>query len=331
MILDRATWNEFFNGYSISDGVLSSGTRFWFLVVEESEEPDDDSLPLRRFVSVDSKLPMAQRCNFTEYDHLKTTRIGFRDDSEKEMIGVDIAGNVFAYNGRGRGLEDEIDNQYPDSQYRWSPVRLVRAGGAFYIVGTGRRIVRRLGVNQWAAPEPIPAPESMVKSGLGIFDYGFEDLAAFDANDMYAVGGHGDVWHFDGRRWHQLPFPSNDWLFTVCCAGDGQVYISGKGGSLWVGRGNKWKPLLKEQFSIPFRDTVWFAGRLWCGNEYGLWSLQDGKLVPLLDEQPAEIAANCGRLDVNPDGRFMLSMSPVGATLFDGSTWQVLFSRFQLE
>jgi hypothetical protein len=168
----------------------------------------------------------------------------------------------------------------------------------------------------------------LLTEGSGL-DYGFADIAAFSDNDIYAVGGSGDVWHCDGKKWQRIHFPSNELLFTVCCAGDGNVYITGINGSLWVGRGDRWKRLFEGHFSVPFKDTAWFAGRLYCGGGYGLWVLKNDKLEPLKDEVDSVVATSVGRIDISPDGKLMLSAGPYGATIYDGTTWQVLFNSMQ--
>ncbi|UXY13674.1 hypothetical protein N8I74_10095 [Chitiniphilus purpureus] len=78
---------------------------------------------------------------------------------------------------------------------------------------------------------------------------------------------------------------------------------------------------------LPFKDMAWFDGRLWCGSDYGLWVLQDGKLINPPD-QPAAVRNACGVIDVSPDGKVMLTASPHGASLYDGRTWTLLFSAF---
>ncbi len=36
--------------------------------------------------------------------------------------------------------------------------------------------------------------------------WGFDDLDGFSEQDMYAVGGAGDVWHYNGEIWIPLWF-----------------------------------------------------------------------------------------------------------------------------
>ena len=53
----------------------------------------------------------------------------------------------------------------------------------------------------------------------------FRAMDGFSATDIYACGGRGNLWHFDGSQWSQLD-PSANWgMRTICCAEDGQIYI----------------------------------------------------------------------------------------------------------
>jgi hypothetical protein len=155
-------------------------------------------------------------------------------------------------------------------------------------------------------------------------------MSAFSENDMYAAGGQGDLWHYNGTKWRQLPFPSNELLHTICCAGDGNVYITGQNGSLWVGREDRWKKLADGELSLPFKDSEWFAGKLYCGSDYGLWVKHEkGQLLPLRDADESvngDIAMSSGRIDISPDGSLMLTAGPMGASLYDGKKWQLLFN-----
>ena len=89
-------------------------------------------------------------------------------------------------------------------------------------------------------------------------------------DQLAAVGGHGDVWHFDGRVWRQMGFPTNEQLATVTCAGDGNVYITSEGGSLWVGQLSTWRLLEKRGSSVLWNDVRWFDGKLWLASDYQL-------------------------------------------------------------
>ncbi|MDQ1818142.1 hypothetical protein RBA41_33070, partial [Massilia sp. CCM 9210] len=163
--------------------------------------------------------------------------------------------------------------------------------------------------------------------------FGFVDLSAFSASDMYAVGGEGDVWRFDGVKWHNCPLPTNAYLQSVCCAGDGLVYITELNGSVWAGRTDSWKRVANAEINAGHQpiDAFWFNDRLYLGAQQGIFTIDSKKkeVVPLQSvERGAPNPTNGGRLDLSQDGKFLLTAGPYGACLHDGTGWRRLFSAF---
>ncbi len=329
MIINKKNWEEHFKGYAIVDGTFSRPTRFWFVLAEEYGSVAQDTLPKIRFVSIATQQPMDDCCFTSEYAHFDQPHIAFQTHPVREAVAVDIRHNVYSFADDGYGEEEPIDCSWLDGRRHAMVRRLKTVNGQIHAIAGDRMLFKRHGLEQWHLDQQTSRPTERHRDGVLSLRFGFNDLAAFSETDMYAVGGDGEVWHFNGQGWRQLPFPSNEPLYTACCGADGLVYISGHGGSLWAGRNNQWQRLAEEWASIPFKDSEWFAGRLWCGNEYGLWFLKDGKLMSILSEQPSDIAACCGRLDISPDGKHMLSMSPVGAALYDGEKWEILFNTLE--
>lgn len=70
---------------------------------------------------------------------------------------------------------------------------------------------------------------------------GFSCVDGFSENDIYAAGGKGDVWNFDGDEWRQIHFPSNMLIESICCGQDGYVYIGAQSGTVFKGRKDQWK------------------------------------------------------------------------------------------
>jgi hypothetical protein len=153
---------------------------------------------------------------------------------------------------------------------------------------------------------------------------GFSDLDAFSESDMYAVGGNGDVWHYDGKKWTQMGFPSNVELGTVTCAGDGQVYISGEGGSLWVGQKSTWKSIYKGSSSILWNDVLWFEGKLWLASDYQFRIWNGKELEPVMHEgKPVPMN---GHMDVH-DGLLAIASSEYVMT-YDGKNWKHIVAPY---
>lgn len=142
--------------------------------------------------------------------------------------------------------------------------------GFTYSIGVARKLYKRVEVGRWSRIEGIPISQNEDELQAA----GFADMDAFSESDMYAVGGHGDVWHFNEREWRQMGFPTKEQLATVTCGGDGNVYITSEGGSLWVGQHSSWRLLEQRGSSILWNDTRWFNGQLWLASDYQLGGLE---------------------------------------------------------
>ena len=198
------------------------------------------------------------------------------------------------------------------------PLRLVCINGYTYAVCFPRKIYKRIAVAKWELFGSIPCPEKDLDMA------GFNDMDAFSESDMYAVGGHGDVWHFNGSEWRQMGFPSNAKLATVTCAGDGNVYISGQGGTLWVGQQSTWKRIHKGTSTVNWNDVLWFEDRLWLASDYQfrVWNgkelekvTHNGKTVPI-----------SGNMDAY-DG--VLAIASLDAVMtFDGDEWRIIVAPY---
>ncbi|GAB2854576.1 hypothetical protein GCM10027277_23880 [Pseudoduganella ginsengisoli] len=198
------------------------------------------------------------------------------------------------------------------------PYRLKCINGYTYSVGAGRSLYKRVAVGQWQSfRDGFPKVQSSNKLG-------FRDLDAFSDHDMYAVGGHGDVWHYDGTKWTQMGFPSNVQLGTVTCAGDGNVYISSEGGSLWVGNKSTWKRIYEGGSSVLWNDVLWFQDKLWLASDYNFAIWNGKELEPVMhDGKPVSIR---GHMDAY-DGLLVVA-SLEFAMAFDGQQWQTIVAPY---
>lgn len=195
--------------------------------------------------------------------------------------------------------------------------RVKTIDGYAYSIGGQRKIYKRVDIGKWVRMADLPRSER-------IEAVGFRDLDAFSENDMYAVGGHGDVWHFNGKAWKQMGFPSNRQLATVTCAGDGKVYISGEGGSLWAGRLSTWEPLYEGASSVLWNDVLWFDGRLWLASDYQLRTW-DGRALAEVAHQGDGVPIY-GHMDAR-DGLLAVA-SPWSVMTFDGKAWRTIVAPY---
>lgn len=344
MIFDQQSWDMIMKGFFVRDCTLGyEDGRLGFLLVEEAFDAQELEEGVRtRFISVRPWEPVATRFFSMSGRNLSFATVTCAwKPSQTEFVVVDSGRNVWSYKpktykgdesripfdgrGYGYGETDEIG---------CAIIKMVRVGTTIYALGTVFRIFERLENQKWMEVKDIPIPDAFKSKDPdkiipAISDSDFWDMAAFSPSDMYAVGGAGTVWHRQGSQWRQRAFPTNLRLHTVVCAGDGNVYITDIRGSVWQGREDRWKLIVKADMNLPFVDSAWFDGRLWCANDYGAWVLENGKLVSAHAAKhkpmPVSAAIHAHRLDVSPDGRKMLVAGGHGASLYDGETWELLF------
>ncbi len=336
-VFDQAMWDDIVAGYTFHDCAILREHGFCFVLLED--DTDDDIRPSTRFLVMGIDRPLEERFTYEESDVYGYTTVAASADP-MGYVAVDTSSHVFAVDGVDMDEEDAIDEVLDMSTYggRTGIIRrVVRVAGQIYALGNYRRIYRRLGVDQWrdlrSENTGLPMPADVEDGDIYSDGFGFNDMSAFSATDMYAAGGHGDVWRFDGEKWHNCPIPTKANLHTVCCAGDGTVYITELNGCVWRGRGDHWTKIADADLAAGCHpvDSFWFNGRLYLGAQQGIFTLSsDGKhVVPLKDvEEDAPNPTNGGRLDLSPDGRFLLTAGPYGACLHDGSGWRRLFSAF---
>ncbi|WP_437901080.1 hypothetical protein [Sorangium sp. So ce124] len=333
MILDREHWERHCAGYTVYDCAIMDAARTFYVMVESTDSPHRDPLPRTRFLFARADRPLDQkRFVRSELGDFGFTEIAY-GPSAIEFVAVDTGRQVFSYDRSRAGQEADIPGELPSTTLLAATSKIARVGQSMYAVGWPRRVYLRAGLSSWAPLDSgMPLPKKLSSSHEddrieAQTNYTFNDLAGFSETDMYVVGDAGEVWRFDGARWGRCAFPTNQRLCTVACGADGKVYVTTQTGSIWVGRGDAWKLLVDVERSVPFRDSAWFGGKLWCGSDYGLWTVEGDELTTA--ELPAEVFLASGRIDVSPDGGHLLTAGAHGAALFDGARWELLFSSHE--
>lgn len=239
------------------------------------------------------------------------------DHTEQELIMVAQGRNVFRHNRNGGRSERQLTR---DEIVIARNIRFI--GDHFYMVGAFRRILRRDGIDQWTDIT------GQLHSDLSINekdDWGFEDVDGFDESELYAVGGRGDGWRFDGKDWHPLNLPTDVDLSSVCCAEDGQVYIGGSMHTVIRGRHDRWEVIHSAATNRGFGQILSYQGQALAIDEWGgaIYVISGSPVGPL----------DTGDFELPPAGALcmatgygMLLMAGSGsAALFDGASWRRLF------
>jgi hypothetical protein len=324
--VNKEQWQSRFKNYLISDCAIRNSSIISLLLREDLPEHEltklSDSQVKSRSISMNIH---DGRIGHSDHEGFSFPKIGAsRKPIFQTLISTRLrAGNVWAVSAEkfGEELITPIGKTEPSKGIATQKLKCI--DGWAYAVGSFRDIYKRVDIGRW---EPVMNffPEltsEQIRNGF----FGFEDLDGPNESNMYAVGGHGDVWRYDGTRWHQCDFPSNEQLNTVTVSPTGEVFISGEGGNLWVGEKNHWKKVASGASSVLFNDSVWFNNQLWLCSGYQL-KIWDGKELKR-PEHNGELITYNGHMDAY-DGLLVVA-SNYEVHAFDGENWQCLVAPYE--
>lgn len=330
-MISMESFKKIFFGFQIKDVAVRNSNIIYFLLrnVDQGAQASavTESDVDKRWVCITIDQKVGDNVGGKKFEGYSYFVISASKLPEERGICISSEGKVFILGGDQYEKEEIPTND--DGPLRGAVMRTRMIQGMAYVVGSGNTVCRRRGPNDWESlclnlPRDTTKRYDAKKSG----EMMLEDIDGFSHDDLYVIASRGIVWHFNGKAWRHIPFPSNMLLESVCCASDGHVYIGAQSGTLFRGRGDKWEMLHRGNMSLPFKDIVWHANRLWCTSDYGLWTVNNGKVEPV-EDLPSEIKVCAGNLSA-ADG-VMLMGGVHGAAFHDGQKWQLIFNQYQME
>lgn len=253
---------------------------------------------------------------------------------KEQLICADKTQQIYVLGSGEERLEDTVEVSI-NGPARGVSKRIKTIGNLPYMVTWRRGICRRTDVNTWESlcPELQLTPDQMPKTPSEdkrlTKRWGFHDVDGFGENDIYAVGGAGDVWHYDGEEWQQCRFPSETNLYNVVCCPTGDVFIAGHGGELYKGREHSWKLINPGGMSLWFNDMVWYEETLFATNDYGVWVLNEHGDWHVPTDLPQAATGAAGSMATR-DG-VLLVAGVYGAAFKRDGNWFQLFQRYEAE
>jgi hypothetical protein len=289
----------------------------------ESKDPPPEGRLQKRALSLRPDNPPEKKWGVARLDGLDLSMCGMAFAPTPKLVVMDINSKAWANSIESNGFESPIPSKFGGG-IRAGGVRRVKGFGAEVLCSTGGRgLYLRSDIGSWRRVGN-ELPYTYV-AGTSV-DFGFEDFDAFSPSDLYAVGGAGDIWHFDGASWRQCAFPTNWGLSSVCCAGDGHVYVCAGAGSVFRGSGDRWKRIHEGDYTLPFKDMVWYEGKVWCTSDYGLWTIEGETLTEA--DVPPGVKVCSGNLATR-DGVLLVAGYGGAAFMRDGE-WTVIFHDHEL-
>ncbi|WP_155274255.1 hypothetical protein [Pseudomonas chlororaphis] len=314
-------------GYNITDCEVRRKGFFYFVAredytqwtdwKEQGESPSEKFLYKRIVTFIQDKEPERQwgHGRLRGFDRITC---GISNHPKEQFVAGSMTGQIYVLGGG----DDEIENGVSD-QLRGILTDFRNIEGALHVAGSGRVAGVREGKNKWkwlASDVPFDMDTEALSAG-------FDAIDGFSRDDIYAAGGKGDVWHYNGEAWRRIDFPSNMTIEAVCCGADGRVYISGYEALTFVGRGDSWKPVKKKEIiPLGFKDMVWYEDRIWCTNDNGVWWIVNDEIVPA--NIPALAKVSSGNLSAR-DGVLLLA-GFYGAAYLENGQWHQIFSYSEM-
>ncbi|MGE8497536.1 MAG: hypothetical protein ACN6O6_08500 [Pseudomonas sp.] len=230
--------------------------------------------------------------------------------------GHDGAPGTLCFLGRGGLLREQTRGQSPiDSQVQSKVGYLLglrSIGGRLYACGTQRQLLRRE-AGTW-----VDHDEGLYRPLVDQVDATLRALDGFAEDDIYAVGMHGHIWHWDGQRWSQLESQSTWMLNAVLCAPDGQVYAGGVAGTLLQGSARDgWRRIDGMALDQSIESLAWFGGQLYAAAQ-GQLLIWDGAR---LSEVETGVAGEQAFFALHACEQALWSVGNTCVLSFDGTTW----------
>ena len=208
------------DGYFVYDCAVRSKNMYSFLLLQDIQNAAEGRKRIFNFLVNE---PAGKRTGFQELSGFNQSNLAASTHPINQAVLVSLGCGVAVLGGGGaRGMESPIPTGDDTKALLAGCSGLATIDGYVYGVGGWRNVCRRLGPNQWerlADRATLPEPKAD-KLGFPVDGAGFEAIAGFNANDIYCVGGKGDAWRFDGKRWQQCVMPTNMYFRSVCCAGE---------------------------------------------------------------------------------------------------------------
>ncbi len=232
---------------------------------------------------------------------------------EERWVFVLDDGEVYVV---GKG-DDDYEKPVSNKQNLFfSNVKAIRCGHAV-AVGGRRKVFIRKAPNQWVKLDNGLFPQG---DQTDLNYAGFDDIDGFSENDMYACGGRGDLWHYDGNIWRNIDLQTNAVLKNICCGDDGMVYITTNRKQVLRGRGQMWETIEQEKTDRIIESIVSYRDRIIVSTVSELYAVEENEFkLAGLGEPPmnskAHLAAGDGILVVAGHDE---------AVMFDGNAWSVI-------
>ncbi|MCP4744828.1 MAG: hypothetical protein GY874_01610 [Desulfobacteraceae bacterium] len=290
------------NNLSIRSGVVRQNDIGYILACNPKTEEDDPHVKIFKW----------NNGSFSDgWANFNAHSVCLAKQPELSLVFLSSSGNYSIHSSTSTS-DNIFNNSSPQpTNPRYGDIRSVsEIEGKAYAVGHTGAVYRLDDLSTW----------TRIDDGLPE-DFNIEAIHGFNGSDIYAVGFEGKVWHFDGLAWKECDdMPTNIILNTICCAGDGNVYIGGHKGVLLRGRKDAWGIVDESHIEDDIWNLEWFKGKLYISTLHHVYCLDKDQFHSV--EFGGNPPKTCYHLST--DGNVMWSIGEKDIRSFDGKAWTTI-------
>ena len=273
----------------------------------------------------DPEFPESQIMEWSKQNGWSSTKINL---TAIRMCVLNEPGNQLVVMGKGGYVvvmsdgqitEEMVDESDKGPRFKGNIRDMRLIGNHLYAAGMSRQVYRREGFMHW-----VHCDQGVVQQPPQLLEIaGFSTIDGLTESDIYAAGFEGEIWHYDGRTWHQIDSPTNLILHRIRVIEPNLVFASGQKGLLLQGSQEVWKPIEHDVTTDNLWGMEWFEEQLHVAGDHAIYRL-DGDQLEVVDTGLGDLFTY-RHLHANRGA--MWSFGPKHIAKTDGKTWMDVTPR----
>lgn len=248
-----------------------------------------------------------------EFDTSSITYLNLPDQNYKAWWLVGKRGEVIEILG-GKPRIERIDTAGTGKGEKYGYIeKIVVIENELYICGYFRQVYKRVHDHWELISKPILVTDKKTKA------IGFESIDGISSSCIYCVGYKGEIWFYDGKKWHQEDSPTNQHLSDVQCIGENEIWICGDNGIVIHGHHGAWNVIHDEaEITENWWSVEHFNGRIYLAGDGVIGKIEDGKFEKV--DTGLKKAITTGSLHAKEG--LLWSIGEENIMVFDGKKWK---------
>lgn len=244
------------------------------------------------------------------WDVISVCVLGAQGDVPRQSCAMSIQGDIeFQYPGT---IYEEKIPEAGTFEGLGALKQLRQIGDHLYACGDQGQVYKREAADQWAHMD-----DGLLDREISVSALDLNSLDGLADDDIYMVGFHGRIYHFDGQSWTEVESGTNAHLHRVKVDTNGVVHVCGKKGVYLRGDKDGFTDHSMPGMDNSFWDLEPFGDNVYLASLDGLFVFDGEAIAPLATGLDPEIGGY--RLD-SGDG-VMWSFGVDDLACFDGEEW----------